>query len=93
MIRIVYNDGSVEDYGDLEYIRDSSGNQAENTVKVIASNKWLERIKRHFENIPKIQLGMSEAAVAWYGSDAMFITGNIVDLCDAHWDHWMSTEG
>jgi hypothetical protein len=60
--------------------------------KVVASGKWLDRIRMHFKNLPDIQTGVHEATVSWYGDHAKFIAGNISDVSNAYWDMWQSKE-
>lgn len=68
------------------------GKQASNAIKVIASDKWLDRIRKHFKNLPDFETGVYPTIVAWYGDYAKFIAGNLADVSSAYWDLWMESE-
>lgn len=63
--------------------------QAINCFKVVASGAWLERIRKHFSNLPFMETGVYAPTIAWYGDDAKFIAGNIADVCSAYFQFWM----
>jgi hypothetical protein len=59
-------------------------------IKVVASDKWLARIRRHFSNLPMIETRTFPASIAWYGDHAKFISGNIADVSTAYFDLWIA---
>lgn len=92
LIRYDLKEDTQSKYQDGEYIS-NAGNPAANATKVVASGKWLDRIRKHFKHLPDFETGAYPTTVAWYGDHAKFIAGNIADVCSVYWELWLSSEG